>query len=116
MNAKNPKQKECMVVAGQKTSPSQGRHLSQLFHGVVEGGIELGHGGFGFVAHVRDAERRAFDLSVTTVDEEALVFDELLKFGHIRDASAGLRPIVDAGEGDGFKAFFWKQSETMTRG
>lgn len=85
----------------------------ELVHGVIEGGVEALHGGFGFVAHVREAEGFAFDFAVTAINEDALVLDELLEFGDINDAAAGLGAVIDAGEGDGFIAGFGKEVEAV---
>ncbi|MDB6019138.1 MAG: hypothetical protein JWR19_3627 [Pedosphaera sp.] len=74
------------------------------------------HGGFGFVAHVGEAEGGAFYFSVTAVDEEALIPYEFLELGDVNGASAGFSTVVDAGEGEGFEAFFRKQSEAVARG
>src|ERR1700722_268550 len=90
--------------------------LSKLLHRFVEGGVELVQSGLGFVAHVGETERGAFDLAVAAVDEDALVFDEFLEFGDVHRAAAGFGAVVHAGERDGFVAFVREQIEAVARG
>jgi hypothetical protein len=40
--------------------PPHAQGCSELFQSGVEGGVEFAHGGFGFVAHVGDAEGGPF--------------------------------------------------------
>ena len=82
-----------MRIAGDKTILRR----SELRHRLVHRGEKLAHRGFGFVAHVRDAEGGALDFSVAAVNEETLVLDQLMQLGHIHgSASAGLRAVVYA--------------------
>src|ERR1035438_6379902 len=85
----------------------------QLLHRRIQSGVKLVHRRFGFIAHVGKAERGAFDFSIAAVNQKALVFDELLQFRHVHDATAGTRSVADAGERDGFKALFREQIEPM---
>ena len=57
---------------------------------------EFLHGGFGFVAHVGDAEGGAFDFAVTAVDEEVVL---------------GLQVLNEAGEVKAFGCFEARQCE-----
>src|ERR1700729_1701649 len=77
----------------------------KLLHGFIQRSVELVHRRFGFVAHVRKTEGGAFDLAVAAIDENALVFDQLLELSDIHRAATGLRAVVDAGERDGFETF-----------
>src|SRR5208282_2773747 len=86
-----------------------------LAHRLVQSGVKLVHRRLGLVAHVRDAERLAFDFSVTAVNQKALVLHQLLQLRHVRHAATGLRAIVDAGERDGFKTLVREQRESMFR-
>src|SRR4051812_34529998 len=91
-------------------------YLLELLHRVVESGVEVVHGGFGFVAHVGKAERSAFDFAVTAINQNALVFHQLLEFGDVHGASTGAGTVADASERDGFESFFREQVKTITRG
>jgi hypothetical protein len=88
----------------------------QLLQSVVESSVEVVHGGFGFVAHVGETERGAFDLAVAAVDQDALILHEFLHFGDVDDATTLLGTVVHAGEGDGFKAFVREQGEAVASG
>ncbi len=67
-------------------------------HRLVERGVELVHRGFRFVAHVGEAERRAFDFSVAAVNQETRIFHELLQLRHVHRAAAGTRAYAWTGE------------------
>ena len=79
---------------------------SQLLHRIIQRGVELIHRGLGFVAHVGEAEGGAFDFSVTAINEETLVFDQLLQFRHVNGATAGLRANDASSQRDRLKTFF----------
>src|SRR6185369_5320655 len=86
-----------------------------LRHRLVERGVKLVHRRLGFVAHVGQTERGAFDFSVAAVNQEALILRQLLQFCHVHRAAAGPSPVADAGERYGFKTLFGIQIETVLR-
>ena len=77
--------------------------------GGVESADEFGHGSVGFVAHVRDAERGAFDFAVAAVDGEVEVFFE----GGDEGGGVDFAGIVDTGEGFGAEAVWREVSEAV---
>ncbi|HNC70346.1 MAG TPA: hypothetical protein PKZ77_07660, partial [Pseudomonadales bacterium] len=68
----------------------------------------------GFVAHVGDAEGRALDLAVATVDEHTPVLDELLEFRDVDRAPAGFGAVVNANQRARLVALFREQREAVT--
>ena len=77
--------------------------------GGVEGADEFGHGGVGFVAHVRDAECGAFDFAVAAVDGEV----EVLFEGGDEGGGVDFAGIMDAGEGFGAEAVWREVAEAV---
>src|SRR6478752_8613164 len=69
---------------------------------------EFLHGGFGFVAHVGDAEGGAFDFAVTAVDQEVVlgleVLDEAGEVETFRSLEASERLRAAAFRGEEFEA------------
>ena len=93
-----------------------GTFVLQLLHARIQCRDKLVHGRFRLIPHIRDAAGGAFDFSVASVNQEALVFDELLEFCHVGHAATGLRPIINAREGNGLEAGFREQRETVPGG
>src|SRR6266545_2082529 len=65
---------------------------------------------------MRNAEACPLDFSVTAVDEEALVLDELLQFGHVDDTAPGFGAVVHAGERDRLETVVREEGESVPRG
>ena len=76
---------------------------------VIHGIDEFLYGGFGFIAHVGNAEGGAFDFTVAAVDEEVVLVLQILdECGEIKARWRG-----EAGEGERAAAFRSKEFEAM---